>query len=198
MKTKKILLSLLLCILCITPVHASSAQQILLLSKDLPYAFLINITDDDQIQIKFIPNNVTLPIACVANNAATLRSLDFEKQEDCVKESITNFYQTDIDHVAILHMDTLSDDFNMDMLAYDFMTIDGMSKYFQTIAKKVKLSDMTHYKDYIDSDISLGRYYSLYKTFTKKKVSPAYGYGNYLVNEQRLLPMDNNFTIKKK
>lgn len=198
MKTKKILLSLLLCILCITPVQAASAQQILLLSKDLPYAFLITIDTDDQIQIKFIPNNVTLPIACVANSAATLQSLDFEKQEDCVKESIENFYQTEIDNVAILHMDVLSDDFDMDMLAYDFKTTDGMSKYFQTIAKKVKLSDMTHYKDYIDSDISLGRYYSLYKTFTKKKVSPSYGYGNYLVKEQRLLPMDNNFTIKKK
>lgn len=196
MKIKKIILSLSLMMLTLTPVKASCVERLLLLSKDLPYLIYVERLSETKITVNLIPADLQIPLSCAGDTPAALSSLDFENNTECVRQSIEQFLAVKFTDTVYLHMDRISNDTGVSMKDIDFRSLKELTAFFAKVAKNADISMILNYRQYITSDLSLSDYYSYYKA-SRKKLQISYGFMNYMEVDHHLLPMDNLIHIRK-
>lgn len=190
MKIRKIILSLSLFCMTITPLHAREYPSILILSKELPYLIYIQQTADTKISVNFLPSDIYIPLSCVADTPAPLSSLDFHKNTDCIKQSVENFLNITFTHTLYLHLDRISKDTGIPLHDLDFHNLKELTGFFSKAAKKADISMILNYRQYVSGDLSLSDYYQYYK-LSKKKLTITYGFMKYVTMDRVALPMDN-------
>lgn len=192
---KKILLCLFLLFSQSFPIQAASKQTILVISDDIPFVIIAEIKDREM-QVNMIPSSLTLPLPDVNNYPSTLRSMDMKKHTDSIKNTVSNFYNKDIDHVVYVHMDNLAKDLELNLSEYDMKTMHGITSFFEAAKKNISASMIFKYQSYITSDMGLSQYYDLYKMF-KDHVDISYAYASYLVIDDLYIPLDNKLQVQK-
>lgn len=157
---KKIVLSILLCTLLVSEVKAETKETVLVYIKGYDALYLIDIYDTN-INIKEINTNMYLPILCLSNECTTINSIDFTKAYDCLITSLENVFNTSITSYLSVDLNTLLND--LDIAYPSDSSLDTMNSLCSKIKKKIGITTIMNYQDYIDTNIDFNDLYTYYK-----------------------------------
>ena len=174
MRIKKSLLLLLLLFTFLLPLQAKQENKsIFIASKQLPFVLHVQTKNDKQMEIRFIPTDMLLPIRC-QNEPSTLKQLNLLEDIACARNSVETFFSLPTcDNTLYLHLDRLAKDLKVPYQNVDFYNL--------------------RYNSYVDSDLSLSDYYHYYKLFKGKKIKLTYFYVNQIQLDDLTLPMEATF-----
>lgn len=187
----------LIAFLCLsfTPIHAKDTQNILISGEGLPYIMVASIQSNDSLDMYLIPNDLSLPQLHDQQKTKSLALYDKQKEIRDMQALIQEFFHLPSNHTLYLHMDAIQEDMGV---AYDdktFSDLKHMSSYFAKVAKQLKLSMLFRASHYLEDDLNISDYYSLYKLFHDGTPTIRYHYVNYLyVDEDTCYPLNNQFT----
>lgn len=197
MKIKKIILVCLLMVVSMTPVQAKVEHTITIVSKQLPYIIYVQVVDEKHMKVRFIPSELRLPTPCKSDSITPLQSLDVYKDIDCVKETIKNTFHVTSENFVFIYLDNIANKLDLPYKDLDFKKISTMTDYFSRILKKLNVSMILNYSDYIESDLGIKDYYDYYTMFKGKRVSIDYSYVNLIYIGKQAIPLDLKFHTSK-
>lgn len=191
------LLSFLIAILFhpVTPLLAKDKQNILISGEGLPYIMVASIQNDASMDMYLIPADLSLPQSNAPQQAKALASYDKQKDMKEIQSLLQQYFHLPIHNHVFLHMDAIQKDMGV---AYDdktFSDMKHMTGYFSKVAKQLKVSMIFHASDYLEDDLRVNDYYSLYKLFHDGHPKIRYHYVNYYyVDETVCYPLNYQFT----
>lgn len=194
MKFKRLCISFLICLFTLIPVRASDTTRILLISDQIPFVIIAEL-EGSTMKVNMIPAKLTLPLPDVNNYPSALNTLDYTKNTDSLRGSLTEFYNKEIDHVVNIHAEEIANDLDLSISNYDMSTMTGITDFFEVVSDKIHVSMIFKYKDYITSDMGLSQYYDLYQLF-RNDVTITYAYASYFMIDDLYLPLNNELNIK--
>lgn len=194
MRIKKSLLLLLLLFTFLLPLQAKQENKsIFIASKQLPFVLHVQTKNDKQMEIRFIPTDMLLPIRC-QNEPSTLKQLNLLEDIACARNSVEAFFSLPTcDNTLYLHLDRLVKDLKVPYQNVDFYNLKDITSYFSKLLKKMNIKFLLKYNSYVDSDLSLSDYYHYYKLFKGKKIKLTYFYVNQIQLDDLTLPMEAAF-----
>lgn len=195
MKFKRLCMSFLIFLFTFTPVRANDTTRILLVSDQIPFVIIAEL-DGASMKVNMIPSNITLPLPDINNYPSALNSLDYTKNIDTLRQSLTTFYNKEIDHVVNIHIEQIAKELDLSLSDYKMSTMSGITDFFEQVSDKIHVSMIFHYKDYITSDMGISQYYDLYQLF-RNDVKITYAYASYFIIDDLCLPLDNGLNIKR-
>lgn len=174
---KKLLLSCFL-LLQINPLNEHHEAVIFNLNTDTFY--LVEYTDTlTSITLRYLDENTRLPIACMNNEIAPLRSINFSASPKCLMNTLNNAFHLNIDSYV-----DLQNQFSLESL--------------KTLAENKKLVDLLQAIQSVRTNVSLTTFYSLYNAYTKlDELKLTHEYPTLIKNNNDYLPL-SNFEAEKK
>lgn len=194
MMRKKSMLLILLLLTCLLPLQAKQENKsIFIAGKQLPFVLHVQTSNDKQMEIRFIPTDMLLPIQC-QSEPGTLKELNLSQDIICAKNSVETFFSLPAcDNTLYLHLDRLAKDLKVPYRNVDFYNLKDVTSYFSKLLKKMNIKFLLKYNSYVDSDLSLSDYYHYYKLFKGKKIKLKYFYVNQIQLDDLTLPMEADF-----
>ena len=140
MRIKKSILLVLLLLTCLLPLQAKKENKsIFIASKQLPFVLHAKTNNDKQMEIRFIPTDMLLPISC-QNDPGTLKQLNLLQDITCAKNSVETFFSLPAcDNTLYLHLDQLAKDLKVPYQNVDFYNLKDVTSYFSKLLKKMNI-----------------------------------------------------------
>lgn len=199
---RKTLVSMIaFCLLLTTllvPLQAAEkdTKQILVNIKGAENLYLISLKDKTM-KVKTISNQLYTKISCLDNEYSTLKSVDFTSSYTCLSNSMSKTLNTKIDNYVTINMSAILKEVGLNENEYDYQSLDSLTSVAKKILNNFKLSMITHYNDFIETDLSVNDLYELYQFYRKEKFTTKYYYLNYIVMNDKFYLLDASFHLKK-
>lgn len=199
---RKTLVSMIaFCLLLTTllvPLQAAEkdTKQILVNIKGAENLYLISLKDKTM-KVKTISNQLYTKISCLDNEYSTLKSVDFTSSYTCLSNSMSKTLNTKIDNYVTINMSAILKEVGLNENEYDYQSLDSLTSVAKKILNNFKLSMITHYNDFIETDLSVNDLYELYQFYRKEKFTTKYYYLNYIVMNNKFYLLDASFHLKK-
>lgn len=182
----------------LVPLQAAQkdTKQILVNIKGAENLYLISLKGKTM-KVKTISNQLYTKISCLDNEYSTLKSVDFTSSYTCLSNSMSKTLNTKIDNYVTINMSAILKEVGLNENEYDYQSLDSLTSVAKKILNNFKLSMITHYNDFIETDLSVNDLYELYQFYRKEKFTTKYYYLNYIVMNNKFYLLDASFHLKK-
>lgn len=192
---KIIILSFYLFLFSLLPVYAKEeSKEILIYIKEHEDLYLLNV-DQNDIKVQIISQNTHLPISALENKEATIKSIDFTYSLNSLIPTLNTFLNKDIEYYASIDMNKVLKDLN---IKANYKTPTALTKTIKQMKENLDLQLLLNYKDYLNTNLDLKTLYSFYTAFKNNDFKISYYTLPYLVYEDKYIPLETSFTLKKK
>lgn len=190
---KKIYFIILSILFQFCPIQASSTSSYLIVNEHIPYCIVAQI-QDTQATMYMIPTN--LIIAKQKHTKDYKIQISSSSDIPTIITQIQDTFHITIDHYVYLQLDAIQEDIGIPYTTSTFTTMHNLTDYFNQIKNNLSFSHILHYQNYLQSDLAMSDYYTLYKLFMNNNIKIQYAYINYITINNVNIPLSTSFTIK--
>ena len=153
---------------------------------------------DQQVKVKTIEGNLYTKINALHGEKATLSSIDFKDSYNILCDTLEDRLHVKIDHYVSIDMNAIIQALSLPSDSYDYTTLSSLISCAKMIKSHFKMSLITHYRDYVNTDLSVNDLYTLYRFFLYDKPKVNYYELRYFTINEKLVVLDTQFHPAKK
>ena len=182
---------IILCLLLnFYPVQAKTNESYLIVSNDMPFSIVAVLGNDEHVTMHILPDQLLLPYK---QSVTQVKNLKTTKN---FKEQLENIFCLPVKHTVQLNLKNISKNMKVPYTKENVATFSSLCDYFKQVKDHIRIQDILHYNEYIESNMKISDYYNLYKFFKKENIEFDYNYLNYIKDESYYLPLDLTFHKK--